>query len=444
MSKGLNIRIKGKAEKIFETPAKSKLFAIKPTDFPGLTPKLNLKEGAEVKAGDCLFFDKYRPEVKFTSPVSGKVVAINRGERRKILEIVVESDGQHQSNSYPKGDPADMQAEDIKKALLDSGFWPFFKQRPYGIVASPEDKPKNIHISCFDTSPLAPDFDYIAQDSKEDFQLGVNALKKLTDGKIHLGLNAAYPPAEAFEKSQGVEKHYFRGKHPAGNVGVQVHHIDPVNKGDIVWTVGPQEVINIGRLFKTGKYAPERIVALSGSEVKKPRYYKTLIGASITPMTENNLKSENMRYISGNPLTGTKIAADGYLGFHDSQITVIPEGDRYRFFGWLAPGFKRYSTSHAYLSWLLPGKKFSFDTNYNGGHRAYVMTGEYENVTPMDILPQHLIKAIMVQDIDQMENLGIYEVIEEDLALCEFVCTSKTEVQQTLREGIELMIKELG
>jgi Na+-transporting NADH:ubiquinone oxidoreductase subunit A len=339
--------------------------------------------------------------------------------------------------------PSDMSRDEIITKLLDSGLWPMIRQRPYAIIARPGKVPRDIFISGFDTAPLAPDMDLVVKGNGEDFQEGIDVLKKLTGGTIHLSLNADYPADDTFTKARNVELHYFHGPHPAGNPGIQIHHINPVNKGEIIWYIGPQEVIIIGRLFRKGIYDAQKVVSLTGSEVKKPVYYKVISGASVEPMVKNNVNPGNHRYISGNVLTGTAIKNNGYLGFYDNQITVIPEGDHFEFLGWALPGFKKFSVSRTFLSWLSPGRKYSVDTNYNGSQRAFVMTGEYDKVLPMKIYPVHLIKAILAEDIERMENLGIYEVAEEDFALCEYVCTSKIEVQEIVRQGIELMIKEV-
>lgn len=441
--KGLDIKLKGKADKIFVKAPRSKTYAVKPVDFHSLTPKIVTKPCVEVKVGTTIFYDKYRPEIKFTSPVSGIVQTIVRGERRRIIEVVIEDDGKDTAETFLKGDPAKLSREQIVENLLESGLWTVIHQRPYDVVAFPNESPKAIFISGFDSAPLAPDFDFIMKDTEEDFQLGINVLAKLTEGKIHLGLDARYPAAKAYTEAKNVERHYFKGPHPVGNVGTQIHRISPINKGEKVWTVKPQDVVAIGRLFKTGKYDPNVIVALAGSEVTKPVYYKIIRGAQIGPMIEGNIKQENVRYISGNVLTGKKIKKDGYIGFSDSMVTVIPEGDYYEMLGWITPGLKKFSVSRSFFSWLTPNKEYTLDTNLHGGERAFVFTGEYEKVVPMNIFPVHLLKAIIVEDIDKMEQLGIYEVIEEDLALCEFICTSKIPVQSILRSGLRMLRKEL-
>lgn len=444
IKKGLNISMLGTAEKIIKKADQAEFYAVKPTDFIGIRPKLVVKVGDKVKAGSPLFFDKFQPEVQFTSPVSGEVVEINRGERRVILEVVVKADATIEYEEFKVSDPKDLSKEQIVELLQKSGLWPSIRQRPYSTIANPNDVPKAIFISAFDSAPLAPDMDYIVKDCTECFQKGIDVLSRLTDGKIHLNINADYPAAETYTQAKGVEVNKFTGPHPAGNVGVQINKIDPINKGDIVWYTYPQEIITIGRLFQKGIYDATKIIALTGSEVKNAKYFKVLNGASIKNLVENNVNEGDLRYISGNVLTGSKISASGYIGYFHNQVTVIPEGNYHEFFGWATPGFKKHSASRAVFSWLIPGRKYKLDTNYHGGNRAYVMTGEYDKVFPMDIFPVQLIKSIMIEDIDKMEQLGIYEVDEEDFALCEYVCTSKTEVQSIIRTGLDLMRKEMS
>ncbi|MDD2196245.1 MAG: Na(+)-translocating NADH-quinone reductase subunit A [Bacteroidales bacterium] len=444
--RGLNIPLKGEAEKVFSRAEQAEAYAVKPIDFHGLTPKLSVKEGDKVRAGSPLFFNKFHPNIVFTSPVSGEVFMVRRGERRKILEVIVHPDKVQEYEDFGAEQPSSLSREQIIEKMLKSGVWPMIRQRPYAIIANPEQKPKSIHISAFDTAPLAPDLDFAVKDEAEAFQTGIEALKKLTDGKVNINLNAEYPPNDVFTKLKGVKFNRFSGPHPTGNVGIQIHHIEPIFKGDLIWTVDPLDVIIIGRLFLKGNYDATKIIALAGSEVQKPRYFILKTGASISNIISNNLKQpvDDLRFISGNVLTGTRIDDNGFLGHHDNMITVIPEGDHYEFLGWASPGINKFSDTRTFLSKLVPGKKFALHTNLNGGERAYVMTGQYDKVLPMNIYPVHLIKAILANDIDKMENLGIYEVVEEDMALCEYVCTSKTEVQAILRDGIELMIKELG
>lgn len=441
--KGLTINLVGEAEKTI-TEITPKFCAIKPVDFTGVFPKLLIQEGDAVKAGTPLFFDKYREQIVFTSPVSGKVKEVHRGEKRVLLEIVIESDGKDEAVDYGKADPNKLSRDEVVSKMLSSGVWPVIRQRPYSIIANPADEPKAIFISTFDTAPLGVDYDLIVHGCGDAFQTGLDALARLTGGVIHLNVSADAPPSKVFTNSKGVKLNRISGKHPAGNVGTQIAHIDPINKGDIIWHLRPQDVLLIGRLFLQGKLDATRVIALAGSEVKRPHYFKTKIGSSINELIKDNLVSENVRYISGNPLTGQKIDRSGYVGFYDSQVTVIPEGDHFEFFGWALPGLNKFSFSRSFFSWLRPGKKYRLDTNYNGGERAFVLTGEFEKVFGWDIYPLQLIKSIMYEDIDEMEKLGIYEVDEEDFALCEFIDTSKTEIQKIVREGLDLMRKEMS
>ena len=327
--RGLDIKIQGAAEKIILTAEKSKTYAVKPPDFPCMTARLNVKAGAKVKAGDCLFYCKDRPQIKFASPVSGEVTSIERGERRKILEVVVTADREIEYTDFGTTDPSKLEPDQIAEKIQNAGLWPVIKQRPYAMIANPSKKPKSIFISCFDSSPLAPDLDFALKGQSVAFQAGLDALAKLTDGKVHLGLNGKYPPADTFINARGAEMHYFSGPHPAGNPGIHIHHIDPVNKGESVWYVHPEHVIQIGNLFLKGIYDASRLVALTGSEVKKPVYYKMLSGASVEPVVSGNVTGTELRYISGNVLTGSQISRTGYLGFYHNQITVIPEGKHY-------------------------------------------------------------------------------------------------------------------
>jgi len=442
LKKGLNIKLKGSAEKVLEKLPVPATVALKPTDFPGLTPKLSVKAEAEVKAGDALFYDKYHPEVLFTAPVGGKVVSVNRGERRKILEVVIETNESAGFAQFKKADPTSLSENEVKEQIQKSGLWPFIKKRPYGIIASPSEKPKSIYISTFDTAPLAPDYSFILEGQIGTFQTGVNALAKLTDGKVYLGVNGN----SAFTGVKNVEINTFEGPHPAGNVGIQIANTNPINRGDVVWTINVQDVLFIGRLFENGQVDFTKTIALAGSEVKEPKYYQTVLGAPVSSLVKDKLieSDYNQRIISGNVLTGTKVNTSTFFGYYDSLLSVIPEGDEYEFFGWADPGFNKFSASKAFFGKLFPKKEYTLNANIHGGERAFVMSGQYEKLVPMDILPVHLLKAILVNDIDKMEQLGIYEVIEEDFALCEYACTSKIEVQKIIREGINTMIKELG
>ena len=445
LKKGFTINLTGKAApKIAETePAET--VSIKPTDFHGLyIPKVVVKEGDTVKAGSVLFHDKKLERVQFNSPVSGEVVEIKRGEKRSLLEVKILPDRQNAYESFRKytvSEIANLSAEDIKSQLLSAGVWPNLVQRPFGTIADPANTPKAIHISAFDTHPLAPDYSILFKGQDQFFQVGVDILKKLTTGAVNVNIHTTSDISTVFSQVKGAEVNKFSGPHPASCVGVQIHHIDPINKGDIVWTINPFGVIQIGKLFINGVYDASKIIAVVGSEVKTPQYYRTIMGASIKKLIANNLNSENVRCISGNPLTGTNIGKEGHLGFYDLQLTVLPEGNHHEFIGWITPGANKLSFHRAFglLSFLMPNKEFKLDTNTHGEPRAFVQTGVFEKVVPMDILPTHLIKSVLAEDIDEMEALGIYEVIEEDLALCEFVDVSKHNVQEILRDGLELL-----
>lgn len=443
--KGLDIKLLGEAEKVKSNAEFAPNFVISPIDFHGLSPKLSVKIGDKVKAGTTLFFDKNHPEVKFTSPVSGEVKDIVRGEKRKILRLEIQADSEIAYENFGAKDPAQMGAEEVKQFMLNAGVWPFVKMRPIDVIANPADKPKAIFVSAFDSSPLAPDYDYILHGENEAFQAGINALSKLTTGKVHLTLNGNGAPDPTFTGAKNCQINKIAGKHPAGNVGTQIHYIAPINKGEVVWVVNAQDVAIIGRLFQTGKFDASRVIALTGSEVKNPKYFKTLIGAPVAKILADNLKEGNNRIISGNVLTGDRITADGNLGFYHNQITVIPEGSEPKFMmtkGWMEPGFGKFSTNRSYFSWLRPGKKYRMDTNLNGEIRNFVVTGEMEKVFPFDIYPMQLIKSVMYKDLDLMEKLGIYEVAPEDFALCEFVCTSKIDIQDVIRQGLDDVQRE--
>lgn len=440
--KGLDIRLKGEAEKVLVQADPAKVIAIKPTDFHGLVPKLLVKQGDTVQAGSPLFCDKYNERVLWTSPVSGEVADVIRGEKRKVLEVRILADSQQRHEDFGAGDPATMNRETIVQKLLKSGAWPVIKQRPFDVVANPAQEPKAIFVSAFDSAPLAPDQDLVVRNHGADFQTGLDALAKLTKGKVHLGVSDR-TAAREFLDAKGVVRHTFSGPHPAGNVGVQIHAISPINKGEVVWTVGVQDVILIGRLFRQGRFDASRTVALTGSEARTPKYVRTIIGAPLKDIT-GQLEGK-VRVISGNVLTGDNAGAEGYLGFYHTQVTLLPEGDEPKFFitdGWASPGFNKFSANRSFPAWLMPGRKFVMDTNQNGEERAFVMSGQYEQVFPFDIYPVHLLKAILVNDIEQMEKLGLYEVAPEDFALCEFVCTSKINSQKIVRDGLDALKKE--
>lgn len=444
LRKGLDINLAGAASKQLSALPMASEYGLSPLDFEGVTPKLLVKVGDEVKAGTPLFFNKADERILFTSPVSGVVSAINRGEKRKVLSVTVTPAEKQTYEEFPKLDAKKASREEMVEVLLKSGLWPMIQQRPYGIIANPSDQPKAIFISAFDSAPLAPDYGFVLENEMAAVEAGIAVLGRLTEGKVHLSMRKG--SEGKFAALKGAELHTFAGKHPAGNVGVQIHHIDPVNKGEVVWTVNIQDVAIIGRLFTEGKVDMQKIVALAGSEVEAPQYYKVIAGARIDSLVGGKLKAQQegdkVRIISGNVLTGAKRSEAEFVGFYANQLTVIPEGDKFELFGWMMPRFGKFSVSRAYFSWLCPKKQYTLDTNLNGGERPFVVSGIYEEYLPMDIYPVYLLKACLAGDIDKMENLGIYEVIEEDIALCEFVDPSKIEMQQILRDGINLMIKE--
>ena len=445
IKRGLDIKLKGSAEKITGPEARSVVYAVKPTDFIGLTPKLSIRQGDEVLAGSSLFYDKKHPEIFFPSPVSGEVVEIKRGAKRKILEVKVLADKEIRYLDYGKADPASMNREEVIDKLLKSGLWSLLRQRPFSIIPSPTSIPKAIHISAFNSNPLAPDMDYVIKGQEELFQKGINVIAKLSDN-VNLNISGKTGYSKEFESVKGVKINRFVGPHPAGNIGVQVNKLDPINKGESIWYLYPAEVLMIARLFETGKVDLRKKIALTGSEVKSPQYYDVISGANISSVVQNNVTSENVRYISGNPLTGTKVDKEGFLGYYDDQITVLPEGNQLDFLltdGWLGLGLNKFSVSKSYFSWLMPNKEYRLTTKLNGEERAFVVTGEMEKVFPFDIYPMQLVKSIMINDIDSMERLGIYEVDAEDFALCEFVNTSKINIQDVVRNGMENLREEL-
>ena len=443
--KGLSLKLKGEAEKVISNLPLPETFVLKPPNFIGILPKLLVKQGDEVQAGTPLFYDKNNEAIKFCSPVSGEVIEIVRGEKRTILEVKILADKELRYAAFNKTDPNDSSKEAIIEILLNSGVWPFIRQRPFGIIANPADIPKAIFISAFDSNPLGPDNDFIMQDAGDDFQTGLDALRKLTRGKVHLTIHADQTASSVFTDAKGVQINKIAGPHPAGNVGVQIHHIDPVNKGELVWCINPQDVVIMGRVFNHGKFDASKIIALTGSQVVHPKYYKVILGTSVKNfLADAQVREGENRIISGNVLTGKQVSLDGYLDFYDSQLTVIPEGHEPEFMGWLVPGLNKFSKSRAFFSWLTPQKKYDLNTNMHGEERPFVMTGQYEEVFPMDIYPVQLLKAALIEDLELMESLGIYEVVEEDFALCEFICTSKIGSQKIIREGLETMRKELG
>ena len=441
IKKGLDINLKGKANEVMLSRGNSETYAIVPDSFNGITPKVIAKVGDKVKAGSVLMIDKNHPEIKFVSSVSGEVIAVNRGEKRKVLSIVVKPETQIEYEDFGKKNVTSLNGDQVKEALLNAGMWPYIKQRPYDRVANPQDTPRDIFVSAFYSAPLAPNFDFVVKGQEADFQTGLDALAKLTSGKVYVGVKKG-----SSLKLKGVEVVEFEGPHPAGNVGVQINYIKPINKGEIVWVVNPADVIVIGRLFNKGITDFTRLVAITGSQSSERGYVKSMVGATIASLVKGKMIPGRNRIISGNVLTGTKVTENDYLHAYDNQITIIPEGDdEHELLGWAMPRFNQFSNSHTYFSWLLgKSKEYVMDARIKGGKRAMILSNEYDQVFPMDIMPEYLLKAIIAFDIDKMENLGIYEVAPEDFALCEFVDTSKIEIQKIVRDGLNLLYKEMN
>jgi len=442
---GLTINLKGAAQNIIKKAATPKTISINPSNFHLIIPKMVVKIGQKISQGDVVFYSKKNERIKFCSPVNGVVKEIIRGAKRKIIEIIIESIGDNERSSKKAIDYKNLSSEQVKNLLLDSGCWPFIKQRPYDIIANPSDNPKSIFISTFNSAPISADFQIILDDQKEEFKHGVKILSKLFSGDLNIGI-------EKNNKSflndiENVKINTFNGPHPAGNVGVQIHHIDPINSGEKVWTLGAEDVANIGRYFMTGSYNPVRTLAVSGPPVKYPKYYKTVAGSELCEIIKDAGINQNdhLRFINGDVLTGYKVESDNYLGFYNNTLSVLREGNHYRMFGWVpfvnnkVPSI--YKTS---FSWLFPNKKYDLDTNLNGEERALVVTGEMEKVFPMDILPMQLLKECMAGNIEKMESLGIYEVAPEDFSLIDYSSSSKIEAQYIIRKGLDLMISEVG
>ncbi|MEZ5057673.1 MAG: Na(+)-translocating NADH-quinone reductase subunit A [Saprospiraceae bacterium] len=442
LKRGFTINLLGEAEKNVISPNVSR-YALVPPNFRGIAPipKLVAEIGSNVKAGDKIFFDKANPDVFYVAPVSGELVSLNRGAKRSIAELVILADKEIQYKTFNAPDLNVATRDDLVAFMKESGAFQLIRQRPYDVIADTTVVPRDIFISTFDTAPLAPDQDFVVKGREAAFQKGLDVLNRLTSGKVHLGLNAGgkTAPSSAFTEATGVEKTWFHGEHPAGNVGVQIHHVAPIGASDIVWTLGVQDVITLGTLFAEGKWDVSRIIALTGNEVEGPTYISTYAGANIGDLTAGRVADQGVRIISGDVLSGSAKGKENYLDFHDDQITVITEGDYYEPFGWLLPQKSRPSLSKTYPNFLFSDTKYKADTNTHGERRAFVVTGQYEAVLPMDVYPQALMKSIIVNDFEKMEGLGIYELIEEDIAICEFVCTSKQPLQKILREGLDTM-----
>jgi Na+-transporting NADH:ubiquinone oxidoreductase subunit A len=449
LKRGYNLKIAGKADKTLSELELPKKVAVQPNEFRGVKPKLSVAVGDKVNIGTALFEDKLIPELKFVSPVSGEVKEINRGARRALLEIVVENDHKDTKEtvgSWSAEDLKNLKRDQIIEALLKGGMWPHLIQRPFSRIAIPGSTPRDIFISAMDTSPLAADPNFIIEGLEKEFQAGIDILKKLTDGTVYLSLQNKNENSPVYENASGVEINKFSGPHPAGNVGVQIHHIKAIKRGDIVWYIKPYAVALIGKFFGQGFFQRDRVVATAGSSLTKRQYFKTIVGTPVAALIpENIVADDEVRYISGNVLSGRKISSAGYVSYYDNLITAIPEGKKQRsFLEYLVPGFKTPSFSKTFLSnFIAPTKTdYVLDTRMKGGHRAFVATGDYERVLPMDIYPVYLMKSILADDIEEMEGLGILELDEEDIALCTYICLSKTDFGGILRSGLNLIEKE--
>ena len=438
LKKGLNIPVKGVAAPEVIKTVVPDIVAVKPTDFKGLVPRLLVKEGDAVKAGSPVMADKQRPEILFTSPVSGTVSGIVRGQKRKLLAVLVKASEKQEYVDFGAKAPAT--AEDTKQLLLNTGLWGALIQRPYGTMAQPDTTPKAIFVSSFSTAPLAADTDFTLRESLEDIQAGVDALAKIAP--VHVSIRKEKSASTLFHRLENAALHQVSGPHPAGNVGVQISHIAPIQKGELVWTISPLHLAALGHVIKTGKLDLTRKVAVTGPAAAKTGYVIALPG---TPVKDLTAIEADVRVIGGDVLTGENLGAEGYLGFFNDQISLIKEGHHREWFGWAKPFRpKVHSSSWCYFSWLTPKKEYNMDTNLHGGPRAFVETKCFEDVTPMDIFPIYLIKACLAGDIEKMEKFGIYEVLPEDLALCDYVDPSKNDIQAIIQKGIDLMIKEMA
>jgi Na+-transporting NADH:ubiquinone oxidoreductase subunit A len=446
LKKGYDLRIKGEAEATLETLPRPTQVALDGREFHGLRPKMMVKAGDKVKAGSPLFLQKGTENFYFTSPVSGTVKEVQRGARRVLQEVIVEADEKDEFEEFQtisSGDLLNTSREVILEQILKSGLFGQILARPFAIIADPAVEPRDIFVSAFLTAPLAPEINLILEGNEAAFQAGINALSKLTSGSVNLGIEGGRADlSEALKNPANAKVNQFNGAHPAGNVGIQIHHVAPINKDEVLWTLSPQAVISIGNLFLQGKVVSEKVIALTGESIDQRKHVKVITGASIAEVTKGRVKADaDLRYISGDVLSGRTITG-GFLGITASQVTVIPEIEKMEFMGWALPGGEKESFSRTFPSFLSPKKKYSHNTGYHGGVRAFVQTGAYESVVPMDIYPVHLIKCIMAGDLEAMEGLGILEVAPEDFALCDFICVSKIEVQDLLRKGLDFFRKE--
>jgi Na+-transporting NADH:ubiquinone oxidoreductase subunit A len=437
ITRGFDINLIGSAKKTIQSLPNSETVSLRPSDFRNLSPKLLVSEGDEVLVGQKIFFDKNRPEIGIPSPVSGEVVEIVRAEKRRITHVKILADKNTNFKSFPI--PSSLDFESVKNLLLDSGCWSYIRQRPFDIIPDPNTLPKSIFVSLFDSAPLAPDFDFILDSKIQELTKGLEILNILAGGKLNVSVK---PESKFGSLASAYNFHEVKGPHPAGNVGIQIHHIDPIKIGQTVWYVNAQDVAIIGKLFLTGQYHPQRTIALAGGGVVDPQYFEVNTAQTISSIVKNKILEDNQRIIDGNILTGKTTSENDNLSFYSNQITVITEGNKPEFLGWLLPGFDKLSLSRTYFSWLRSSKTYNLDTNTHGEERAFVVTGQYEKVLPMNIMPVVLLKSILAGDIEKMEALGIHEVSEEDFALCEFVCTSKIDVQNIISKGLELIRAE--
>jgi Na+-transporting NADH:ubiquinone oxidoreductase subunit A len=449
LKKGYDIRLAGHIEKYLVPAERPSRLGMMPPDFPGIKPKLDVEIGTKVKIGTPLFHDKVHPDVKFPSPASGVVTEINRGDRRAVVEVVVEDDGMDTYEfftAYSEDQIRELSRDEIIRKMQEGGVWPYLRQRPFSRIARADARPRDIFINAMDTTPLAPDINYMMREDSENFQTGLEILSKLTEGKVYLSTNGnRIDPVAAFDNATGVERHSFEGPHPAGNTSVHVFHIRPMKVGDVIWYICAPHVSLIGRFFREGRYPVERIVAVSGSSLARDarKYFETRVGMNLKTLIPSALiVDEDVRFITGNVLSGRQIEYSGFVGFYDYQVTVIPDSNEREFFGWLKPGWKEESYSRTFLSRILPRPEYVKDTRMHGGRRAFFQTGEYEKMLPMDIYPAQLVKSIMAGEIEDMIGLGLLEVDEEDFALCTYICPSKIDFGEYVRHGLDMLEKE--
>jgi len=449
LTKGYDVKLAGKTDK-FRSPAeRSQFYALQPPDFPGIKPKLEVEVGTIVKIGTPLFIDKQNADIKFVAPASGVVSGITRGERRSIQEIIIKTDDRDEYEEFTSYDAKKIEnatREELIKEMLSGGIWPYIRQRPFSRIADATAQPRDIFIVGMDTAPLAPDYKMLLDGQEDYFALGLKILARLTEGKLFLSVDgSAEERPKAFENLEGVEVHTFAGPHPVGNPSVFMHHVKPINVGEIVWYIYAAHVALIGKFFQYGKFPIERLIAVAGSSIREGirKYYDVRLGLPIQALVnEGALSDENVRYISGNVFSGRKLYENGFMGFYDNLLTVIPESTQRDFFGWLTPGLKDESFSRTFLSRFFRSDEYVKDTRMHGGKRAFIQTGDYEKLMPMDILPSHLVKAIMAEEIEDMIGLGLLEVDEEDFALCSYICPSKIDFGDYIRQGLEILEKE--